>query len=57
MALSCRAGRRQPRQLSGVKRTPHLDRVAAAFDPWATNFVIWSTVVVLVLNRFSFLDR
>jgi hypothetical protein len=33
MALSCRAGRRQPRQLSGVKRTPKMETVAAANDP------------------------
>ena len=32
MALNCRAGRRQPRQLSGVKRTSQLDRIAAAND-------------------------
>jgi hypothetical protein len=36
MALSCRAGRRQPRQLSGVKRTSQLDRAAAASDPKRT---------------------
>ena len=36
MALSCRAGYRQPRQLSGVKRTPHFDRAAAANDPKRT---------------------
>ena len=32
MALSCRFRRRQPRQLSGVKRTSHFDRAAAASD-------------------------
>ena len=32
MAQSGRAGRRQPRQLLGVKRTPHFDRAAAAND-------------------------
>ena len=29
VALSCRAGRRQPRQLLGVKRTSQFDRAAA----------------------------
>jgi cation diffusion facilitator family transporter len=33
MALNCRAGRRQPRQLSGVKRTSQFGRTAAANDP------------------------
>src|SRR5229473_2387055 len=30
LALSCRADRRQSRQLPGVKRTPRFDRAAAA---------------------------
>ena len=33
LALSCRAGQRQPRQLSGVKRTSWFDDAAAAIDP------------------------
>jgi len=33
LALSCRAGQRLPRQLSGVKRTSQLNRAAAANDP------------------------
>ena len=33
VALSRRAGRRQPRQLSEVKRTPRYDRAAGANDP------------------------
>ncbi len=36
MAQSGRAGRRLPRQLSGVKRTRHFDRAAAANDPKRT---------------------
>jgi Resolvase, N terminal domain len=36
MALSCRASRRQPRQLSGVKRTSPFNRGAAANDPKRT---------------------
>src|SRR5271168_1591416 len=36
MALSCRAGRRLSRQLSGVKRTRLSFRRTAAFDPTAT---------------------
>ena len=36
LALSGRAGRRQPRPLLGVKRTSQLDRAAAANDPMRT---------------------
>ena len=36
-ALNCRAGRRQPRQLLGVKRTSQFDRAAAANDPQRTS--------------------
>src|SRR5580704_1219449 len=36
MALSCRAEWRQPRQLSGVKRTPTVRTVAATNDPFRT---------------------
>jgi hypothetical protein len=32
LALNCRAGRRWPRQLSGVKRTFHFDGAAATND-------------------------
>ena len=36
MALSGRAGRRKPRQLSGVKRTSKFKSVMSAFDPKRT---------------------
>ena len=36
LTQSGRAGRRKPRQLSGVKRTPQASAAAAAFDPQAT---------------------
>jgi hypothetical protein len=42
LALSSRAGRRQPRQLSGVKRTPQNLAAAAANDPQET----WRALIV-----------
>jgi len=45
MALSGRAGRRQPRQLSGAKRTLQFDRSAAANDPKRT-FIVTSGILV-----------
>jgi hypothetical protein len=36
MALNCRNGRQQPRQLSGAQRTPRISAVAAASDPLRT---------------------
>jgi hypothetical protein len=36
LAQSGREGQRQPRQLSGVKRTSHFDHAAAANDPQQT---------------------
>jgi hypothetical protein len=34
LTLSCRAGRRLRRLLSGVKRTSQIDRAASAYDPY-----------------------
>jgi hypothetical protein len=42
LALSSRTGRRQPRQLSGVKRTPQNLAAAAANDPQET----WRALIV-----------
>ena len=51
MAQSGRAGRRQPRQLLGVKRTLQFDRSAAANDPKRTPPHRRSTLAARTIGR------
>ena len=53
LAHSGRDGRRQPRQLSGVKRTPRIKAVAAANDPKRMPSVRRSTAEPFEVYGFS----
>ena len=57
MAQSGRAGRRKPRQLSGVKRTSHFGRGAAANDPKRTWRRAHSTLGFWQVRRLSYPHR
>ena len=54
MAQSGHVGRQQSRQLSGVKRTPQPDRVAATYNPKRTlalSYSIISDAAAMITHR------